>query len=110
MIEQAGPPSKQIQATKQVQEFLRDGDDVIIIGVFSGENDKTYHLYQEAGKECFKILMKYVLLEFCLGLLAWRGHLFQLLVQKGRLERRRSRRKGDLLVLKKISSHQILSL
>lgn len=60
MIEQAGPPSKQIQATKQVQEFLRDGDDVIIIGVFSGENDKTYQLYQEAGKECFKILMKYL--------------------------------------------------
>lgn len=49
MIEQAGPPSKQIQATKQVQEFLRDGDDVIIIGVFSGENDKTYQLYQEAA-------------------------------------------------------------
>ncbi|XP_051466257.1 protein disulfide-isomerase A4 isoform X3 [Apus apus] len=49
MIEQAGPPSKQIQATKQVQEFLRDGDDVIIIGVFSGENDKAYQLYQEAA-------------------------------------------------------------
>ncbi|XP_030121142.2 protein disulfide-isomerase A4 isoform X2 [Taeniopygia guttata] len=49
MIEQAGPPSKQIQATKQVQEFLKDGDDVIIIGVFSGENDKTYQLYQEAA-------------------------------------------------------------
>lgn len=62
MIEQAGPPSKQIQATKQVQEFLKDGDDVIIIGVFSGENDKTYQLYQEAGKERFKILIKYV---FC---------------------------------------------
>lgn len=53
MIEQAGPPSKQIQATKQVQEFLKDGDDVIIIGVFSGENDKAYQLYQEAGKEFF---------------------------------------------------------
>ncbi|XP_068252831.1 protein disulfide-isomerase A4 isoform X1 [Nyctibius grandis] len=49
MIEQAGPPSKQIQATKQVQEFLRDGDDVIIIGVFSEENDKAYQLYQEAA-------------------------------------------------------------
>ncbi|XP_074431751.1 protein disulfide-isomerase A4 isoform X1 [Larus michahellis] len=57
MIEQAGPPSKQIQATKQVQEFLRDGDDVIIIGVFSGENDKAYQLYQEAAnglREDFK--------------------------------------------------------
>ncbi|XP_019364666.1 PREDICTED: protein disulfide-isomerase A4 [Gavialis gangeticus] len=49
MIEQAGPPSKQIQATKQVQEFLKDGDDVIIIGVFSGETDKSYQLYQEAA-------------------------------------------------------------
>ncbi|KAM6087702.1 protein disulfide-isomerase A4 isoform 2-T2 [Chlamydotis macqueenii] len=49
MTEQAGPPSKQIQATKQVQEILRDGDDVIIIGVFSGENDKAYQLYQEAA-------------------------------------------------------------
>lgn len=56
MIEQAGPPSKQIQATKQVQEFLKDGDDVIIIGIFSGETDKAYQLYQEAGKEYFKIL------------------------------------------------------
>lgn len=80
MIEQAGPPSKQIQATKQVQEFLRDGDDVIIIGVFSGENDKTYQLYQEAGKECFKILI-YVLLRFCPGVWAWRDPLFLLLVQ-----------------------------
>ncbi|OXB68048.1 UNVERIFIED_CONTAM: hypothetical protein H355_007981 [Colinus virginianus] len=49
MIEQAGPPSKQIQATKQVQEFLKDGDDVIIIGVFSGETDEAYQLYQEAA-------------------------------------------------------------
>ncbi|XP_062481333.1 protein disulfide-isomerase A4 isoform X2 [Pezoporus occidentalis] len=49
MIEQAGPPSKQIQAAKQVQEFLKDGDDVIIIGVFSGETDKAYQLYQEAA-------------------------------------------------------------
>lgn len=56
MIEQAGPPSKQIQATKQVQEFLKDGDDVIIIGVFSGETDETYQLYQEAGNAWFKIL------------------------------------------------------
>ncbi|KAM6374129.1 protein disulfide-isomerase A4 isoform 2-T2 [Alca torda] len=54
MIEQAGPPSKQIQATKQVQEFLRDGDDVIIIGVFSGENDKAYQLYQEAATQYWR--------------------------------------------------------
>ncbi|XP_074844153.1 protein disulfide-isomerase A4 [Carettochelys insculpta] len=49
MIEQAGPPSKQIQATKQVQEFLKDGDDVIIIGIFSGEMDKAFQVYQDAA-------------------------------------------------------------
>lgn len=50
MIEQAGPPSKQIQAIKQVQEFLKDGDDVILIGVFKGDQDPDYQLYQDAGK------------------------------------------------------------
>lgn len=50
MIEQAGPPSKQIQAVKQVQEFVKDGDDVIIIGVFKGDQDPAYQLYQDAGK------------------------------------------------------------
>uniref|UniRef100_A0A8C3SNX7 Protein disulfide-isomerase n=1 Tax=Chelydra serpentina TaxID=8475 RepID=A0A8C3SNX7_CHESE len=49
MIDQAGPPSKQIQATKQVQEFLKDGDDVIIIGIFNGETDRAYQLYQDAA-------------------------------------------------------------
>ncbi|XP_042327142.1 protein disulfide-isomerase A4 [Sceloporus undulatus] len=49
MIEQAGPPSKQIQATKQVQEFVKDGDDVIIIGVFKGDQDPAYQLYQDAA-------------------------------------------------------------
>lgn len=34
MIEQSGPPSKEILTLKQVQEFLKDGEDVIIIGVF----------------------------------------------------------------------------
>ncbi|XP_067861717.1 protein disulfide-isomerase A4 [Heptranchias perlo] len=48
MIEQAGPPSKQIQALKQVQEFLKDGDDVIIVGLFNGEDDPAYHTYQDA--------------------------------------------------------------
>nr|XP_014352817.1 PREDICTED: uncharacterized protein LOC106706408 [Latimeria chalumnae] len=48
MIEQAGPPSKQIQAVKQVQEFLKDGDDVIVIGVFSGEQDVAYRIFQDA--------------------------------------------------------------
>lgn len=49
MIEQAGPPSKQIQAIKQVQEFLKDGDDVILIGVFKGDQDPDYQLYQDAA-------------------------------------------------------------
>ncbi|XP_029445335.1 protein disulfide-isomerase A4 [Rhinatrema bivittatum] len=49
MTDQAGPPSKQIQALKQVQESLKDGDDVIIIGVFSGEHDPAYQLYQDAA-------------------------------------------------------------
>ncbi|XP_078394732.1 protein disulfide-isomerase A4 [Cetorhinus maximus] len=48
MIEQAGPPSKQIQALKQVQEFLKDGDDVIIMGIFNGEQDLAYRTYQDA--------------------------------------------------------------
>lgn len=50
MIEQSGPPSKAIVALKQVQEFLKDGDDVIIIGVFTAESDLAYQQYQEAGK------------------------------------------------------------
>lgn len=50
MIEQSGPPSKEIQALKQVQEFLKDGDDVIIIGVFKAESDPAYQQYQDAGK------------------------------------------------------------
>ena len=50
MIEQSGPPSKQIQTSKQVQEFVKDGDDVIIIGVFKGDQDPAYQIYQDAGK------------------------------------------------------------
>ncbi|MBV96170.1 Protein disulfide-isomerase A4, partial [Eschrichtius robustus] len=49
MIEQSGPPSKQILALKQVQEFLKDGDDVIIVGVFKAESDPTYQKYQDAA-------------------------------------------------------------
>lgn len=48
MSEQAGPPSKQVQAAKQVQELIKDGDDVIIVGVFSGEQDAAYETYIEA--------------------------------------------------------------
>ncbi|XP_048367529.1 protein disulfide-isomerase A4 [Sphaerodactylus townsendi] len=51
MIEQAGPPSKQIQAIKQVQEFIKDGDDVIIIGLFKGDQEPAYQLYQEAANK-----------------------------------------------------------
>ncbi|XP_030060138.1 protein disulfide-isomerase A4 [Microcaecilia unicolor] len=49
MTDQAGPPSKQIQAVKQVQEFVKDGDDVVILGIFNGEQDKAYQLYQDAA-------------------------------------------------------------
>ncbi|XP_037371292.1 protein disulfide-isomerase A4 isoform X2 [Talpa occidentalis] len=49
MIEQSGPPSKEIPTLKQVQELLKDGDDVLIIGVFQGESDLAYQLYQEAA-------------------------------------------------------------
>uniref|UniRef100_A0A8C5MJG1 Protein disulfide-isomerase n=1 Tax=Leptobrachium leishanense TaxID=445787 RepID=A0A8C5MJG1_9ANUR len=51
MTEQAGPPSKQIQAVKQVQEFLRDGDDVVIISIFNREEDRAYKLYQDAANK-----------------------------------------------------------
>ncbi|XP_054621670.1 protein disulfide-isomerase A4 [Dunckerocampus dactyliophorus] len=47
MSEQAGPPSKQVQAVKQVQELLKDGDDAVIVGVFSSE-DTAYETYIEA--------------------------------------------------------------
>lgn len=50
MIEQSGPPSKEVLALKQVQEFLKDGDDVVIIGVFKAASDPGYQLYQEAGE------------------------------------------------------------
>nr|XP_037846837.1 protein disulfide-isomerase A4 isoform X2 [Chlorocebus sabaeus] len=49
MIEQSGPPSKEILTLKQVQEFLKDGEDVIIIGVFKGESDPAYQQYQDAA-------------------------------------------------------------
>ncbi|KAK5850205.1 hypothetical protein PBY51_014473 [Eleginops maclovinus] len=48
MIEQAGPPSKQVQAVKQVQELIKDGDDAVIVGVFSSEQDAAYEIYIEA--------------------------------------------------------------
>uniref|UniRef100_A0A672GGU9 Protein disulfide-isomerase A4 n=1 Tax=Salarias fasciatus TaxID=181472 RepID=A0A672GGU9_SALFA len=48
MGEQAGPPSKQVQAVKQVQELIKDGDDAVIVGVFSSEQDAAYETYIEA--------------------------------------------------------------
>ncbi|XP_036414461.1 protein disulfide-isomerase A4 [Colossoma macropomum] len=48
MSEQSGPPSKQVQALKQIQELLKDGDDALIVGVFSSEEDAGYEVYQEA--------------------------------------------------------------
>lgn len=48
MSDQAGPPSKQVQTLKQVQELIRDGDDAVIVGVFSSEEDAVYEIYQEA--------------------------------------------------------------
>ncbi|XP_068200117.1 protein disulfide-isomerase A4 [Antennarius striatus] len=48
MIEQSGPPSKQVQAVKQVQEFTKDGDDAVIVGVFSSEQDTAYEIFLEA--------------------------------------------------------------
>ncbi|XP_026884303.2 protein disulfide-isomerase A4 isoform X2 [Electrophorus electricus] len=48
MSEQAGTPSKQVQTLKQIQELLKDGDDALIVGVFSSEDDSVYQFYQEA--------------------------------------------------------------
>ncbi len=50
MTEQAGPPSKQVQAVKQVQELIKDGDDAVIVGVFSDDQDAAYEIYIEACK------------------------------------------------------------
>uniref|UniRef100_A0A8D3B7K9 Protein disulfide-isomerase A4 n=2 Tax=Scophthalmus maximus TaxID=52904 RepID=A0A8D3B7K9_SCOMX len=48
MGEQAGPPSKQVQAVKQVQEMIKDGDEAVIVGLFSSEQDAEYEIYTEA--------------------------------------------------------------
>lgn len=56
MSDQAGPPSKQIQSVKQIQELLKDGDDAIIVGVFTSEGDAALEVYMEACKHslCIK--------------------------------------------------------
>ncbi|KAL1006597.1 hypothetical protein UPYG_G00074260 [Umbra pygmaea] len=59
MSEQAGPPTKQVQTVKQVQELIKDGDDAVIVGVFSSDQDMAYELYVEASnalREDFKFL------------------------------------------------------
>ncbi|XP_056376111.1 protein disulfide-isomerase A4 [Hyla sarda] len=57
MIEQAGPPSTLVQTVKQVQEYLRDGSDAIVFGIFIGSQEKKFQLYQDAAnalREDFK--------------------------------------------------------
>lgn len=59
MTEQAGPPSKHVQTVKQVQELIKNGDDVIIVGLFSSEEDAGFAVFQEACnglREDFKFL------------------------------------------------------
>ncbi|KAG7262942.1 hypothetical protein CRUP_008722 [Coryphaenoides rupestris] len=59
MIEQSGPPSKPVQAAKQVQELVKDGDDTVIVGVFSDDQDPAFEIYMEACnslREDFKFL------------------------------------------------------
>ncbi|XP_028817688.1 protein disulfide-isomerase A4 [Denticeps clupeoides] len=48
MSDQAGPPSKQIQTLKQVQELIKDGDDSVIVGVFADEQDAALEVYLDA--------------------------------------------------------------
>ncbi|KAM3860511.1 protein disulfide-isomerase A4 [Diretmus argenteus] len=48
MSEEAGPPSKQVQTAKQIQELIKDGDDAVIVGVFSSEDDDAFQIYVEA--------------------------------------------------------------
>ncbi|KAJ3610539.1 hypothetical protein NHX12_022631 [Muraenolepis orangiensis] len=59
MSEQAGPPSKPVQAPKQVQELVKDGDDAVIVGLFSNDQDPAFEIYMEACnslREDFKFL------------------------------------------------------
>ena len=50
MSDQAGTPSKQIQTVKQIQELIKDGDDAVIVGVFTDEGDAALEVYMEACK------------------------------------------------------------
>ncbi|XP_077347993.1 protein disulfide-isomerase A4 [Lithobates pipiens] len=58
MTEQAGPPSKQIQTVKQVQEHLKDGDDVVVLGIFNEDQKIEFGIYQDSAnalREDFKL-------------------------------------------------------
>lgn len=58
MTEQAGPPSKQIQTIKQVQEHLKDGDDVVVLGIFNDDQKIEFGIYQDSAnalREDFKL-------------------------------------------------------
>lgn len=65
-MEQAGPPSKQVQAAKQVQELIKDGDDAVIVGVFSSEQDVAFEIYNEACELQETISCVCVCVESCL--------------------------------------------
>lgn len=65
MSEQAGPPSKQVQAAKQVQELVKDGDDALIVGIFSSEQDAAFEIYMEACE--YRETVRCVCVEHCLS-------------------------------------------
>ncbi|KAM5156902.1 protein disulfide-isomerase A4 [Mantella aurantiaca] len=58
ITEQAGPPTKQVQTVKQVQEHLKDGDDVVVLGIFNDKQKREFKHYQDAAnalREDFKL-------------------------------------------------------
>ncbi|XP_072268072.1 protein disulfide-isomerase A4 [Pyxicephalus adspersus] len=58
ITEQAGPPSKPVQTVKQIQDYLKDGDDVVVLGIFNNHQKKEFELYQDSAnalREDFKL-------------------------------------------------------
>nr|CAB3264750.1 protein disulfide-isomerase A4-like [Phallusia mammillata] len=49
MLEQSKPPSTAVTSVKNAKNILHHASDVTIIGCFSGDDDKTLQLYQDAG-------------------------------------------------------------
>ncbi|CAM9548969.1 protein disulfide-isomerase A4 [Lampetra fluviatilis] len=49
MIEQAGPASQELKSVKQLNGFVQNGDDLVILGVFKNEQDAALQLFQETG-------------------------------------------------------------